>query len=258
MTEFLQDNNLPTKALLIVDNASSHKIDVQDNNFRIIFLPPNATALIQPLDQNVLRSTKLRYRNKLISHIISSDLNVIVALKNIDLKIVFEFLASAWYSLSVDLIANAWIPLLSPDEDTTTNVVTMDESSDSDAEMSMTVAEIANRQTENNNILNQNQSDTELDDLAIERDESILQDVGITRSLLSELDPTSTDYSIEEIINWNDDTVGHGYFEDDDHDDEDEDGTDDESNNNKHMIDRISHQQGFEALNVVHDYLIHV
>lgn len=132
-------NNLPAKALLIVDNGTSHKIDRQDDNFRLIFLPPNATALIQPLDQNVLRSTKIRYRNKLLSHIISSSLDIANALKTIDLALVFQFVSDAWNSLPPELVSVAWKPLLSPDEILATNVETLGNAinSNSDKEMSL-------------------------------------------------------------------------------------------------------------------------
>lgn len=248
MTEFLQQNNLPSKALLIVDNASSHKIDVSDDNFRIIFLPPNATALIQPLDQNVLRSTKLRYRNKLISHIISTGSDIVTALKQIDLKIVFEFIAAAWYSLSEELVATAWKALLSPDEDTITNVVPMDEDSDTDDEMMLTVAQLKDRLNKEQNEIN-----IENDPLINERDQIILQDVSVTKLLLNELDPFSKEYSAEEIIDWNDDI---GDLDDYDEDEEDDDETIDTNNNNSKEIFRVSHQQGFESLNQSYRYLL--
>lgn len=252
VTEFLQQNNLPPKALLIVDNASAHKIEISDDNFRIIFLPPNATALIQPLDQNVLRSTKLRYRNRLISHIISTGSDIISALKQIDLKIVFEFLAAAWYSLSEELVATAWKVLLSPDEDTTVNVESMDEDSDSDEEMSLTVAELRDRQNRE-----ASQRPVEHDSLANERDQILLEDVNVTQLLLNELDPDSQEYSTEEIIDWNDD-IGDldDYDEDDNSDDETIDTHENDNNNNAKEIFRISHQQGFEALNLSYRYLL--
>lgn len=232
MIEFLQHNNLPKKAVLIVDNASSHKIDV---NFRIIFLPPNATALIQPLDQNVLRSTKLRYRNKLISHIISTSSGIVNTLKTINLRNIFEFLAEAWNSIPAELIATAWKPLLSPNVETTPNVETLGESSDSDEEMTMTVAELRDRQNNEIELLN-------------EHDQSVLDDVSVTLSLLSELDPSATEYSVEEIIDWNDDTIAFEDYDDDGNDDE----NDDEKDDNTERISHISHQQGFDVLNMAY------
>ena len=46
-------NNFEHKALLILDNAPGHSPNLDDlsDNVQVIFLPPNTTCLIQPMDQ---------------------------------------------------------------------------------------------------------------------------------------------------------------------------------------------------------------
>lgn len=43
--------NLPRKAILILDNASSHPDtdELHDGNIKTMFLPPNVNALCQPM-----------------------------------------------------------------------------------------------------------------------------------------------------------------------------------------------------------------
>lgn len=47
---------------LVVDNCSAHKIDVELKAVKLIFLPANTTASLQPMDQGVIRAVKTHYR----------------------------------------------------------------------------------------------------------------------------------------------------------------------------------------------------
>ena len=75
---FLESKFLPVNALLILDNAPSHPPEDQlvkftkDGKIWTIFMPPNVTPLIQPMNQNAIHLVKLQYRNSLLSKIISS------------------------------------------------------------------------------------------------------------------------------------------------------------------------------------------
>lgn len=67
--EHLKSQNIPQKAVLLIDNAPSHPgesvFKSENGNFFIKFLPPNVTALIQPMDQGVIASMKKKIQNKL-------------------------------------------------------------------------------------------------------------------------------------------------------------------------------------------------
>uniref|UniRef100_A0A1B6DUU2 DDE-1 domain-containing protein n=1 Tax=Clastoptera arizonana TaxID=38151 RepID=A0A1B6DUU2_9HEMI len=69
---FLEKKTLPRKAVLLLDNATTHPDTeyLQDKDIKAIFLPPNITFLIQPMDQGVLAALKKRYRRKLLSSLI--------------------------------------------------------------------------------------------------------------------------------------------------------------------------------------------
>lgn len=65
--------------LLVLDNATCHpKIEL--SNVQLLFLPPNTTSVIQPLDQGIIQCFKLQYRKLQIRHLISGiDANVMNA-----------------------------------------------------------------------------------------------------------------------------------------------------------------------------------
>ncbi|XP_014285598.1 jerky protein homolog-like [Halyomorpha halys] len=92
----LKDKNLPQKAILLLDNAPSHPTDLKKNEVRTIFLPPNVTPLIQPMDQGVIESLKRRYRSKFLSSLIektATGFSLMEAVKSINIKDVIYMLA---------------------------------------------------------------------------------------------------------------------------------------------------------------------
>jgi hypothetical protein len=62
---------------MILDNASSHVVTfakvgkscgfstLELSNMILVFLPPNVTSVVQPLDQGIIASSKFQYKNKL-------------------------------------------------------------------------------------------------------------------------------------------------------------------------------------------------
>jgi hypothetical protein len=58
---YLKDINLDFKLLLLLDNAPGHPKDLQQPNVKVIFLPPNTTSLIQPINQGIIATFKAFY-----------------------------------------------------------------------------------------------------------------------------------------------------------------------------------------------------
>ncbi|GFT83129.1 tigger transposable element-derived protein 1 [Trichonephila clavipes] len=54
---YMKEKSLDFKVLLIVDNAASHP-QSEHPNLQLVFLPPNTTSLIQPLDQDLIETFK--------------------------------------------------------------------------------------------------------------------------------------------------------------------------------------------------------
>ena len=74
------------KALLLIDNYSVHPDELRsrDGSVTCLFLPPNKTTPIQPMDQGVLQAMKNRYKRKLIQKVIcSQDIDQTQTIKDI-------------------------------------------------------------------------------------------------------------------------------------------------------------------------------
>lgn len=114
--EFLTTANKPLKALLILDNAPSHPKENHintDPNFRVLFLPPNCTAILQPMDQNLIQNIKVRYRKNILNHILlKDDANITSVLKAFNLRNAVLLLNSAWLDITKNNIAKSWSNLL--------------------------------------------------------------------------------------------------------------------------------------------------
>ena len=58
---YLKSKNLHYKALLFLDNTPGHPRETMHPNIKVTFLPPNTTALLQPMDQEIIQAFKLYY-----------------------------------------------------------------------------------------------------------------------------------------------------------------------------------------------------
>ncbi|GBO17361.1 hypothetical protein AVEN_123255-1 [Araneus ventricosus] len=80
-----------------------------------MFLPPNTTALIQPMSQNVIQNVRLGYLKLLLENILNDPVhneNVEKILTNLNLKDVVFSLANCWAYVSTLLINKSWKNLL--------------------------------------------------------------------------------------------------------------------------------------------------
>lgn len=63
--KYLQENNLPMQALLVLDNAPAHPPNLEDDLLeefkfiKVLYLPPNTTPILQSMDQQVISNFKL-------------------------------------------------------------------------------------------------------------------------------------------------------------------------------------------------------
>jgi len=115
--KYLASNNLPRKAILLLDNASTHPIvdELKDRDIKAVFLPPNVTAICQPMDQGVLQALKLKYCRRLLCCLISAidnDEDYISALKKIDVLDVIRWVAEGWEEITPISIVSSWKILL--------------------------------------------------------------------------------------------------------------------------------------------------
>ena len=72
------------------------------DSIKAMFLPPNETAICQPMDQGILETIKRNYRRKLLSTVIEEieeGQDMIEKLKRINVKDVDYWVARAWACL---------------------------------------------------------------------------------------------------------------------------------------------------------------
>lgn len=115
--KYLNDNNLPRKAILVLDNAPSHPAtdELQDGDIKTLFLPPNVTPLCQPMDQGVLAALKNKYRRRLLTCLITAidnDEDVLQRLKKVDVLDVIRWVSEGWEEISSISLVRSWKILL--------------------------------------------------------------------------------------------------------------------------------------------------
>ncbi|XP_054085121.1 tigger transposable element-derived protein 6-like [Zeugodacus cucurbitae] len=96
---------------LIVDNAPCHNTDEKFSNITIEFLPPNTTALIQPLDQGIIHSFKMEYRQILIKKQICAlekGLSIVEFLKSLTILDGINYANRAWNLVKQQTISNCF------------------------------------------------------------------------------------------------------------------------------------------------------
>lgn len=109
---FLQKRNLPEKALLVLDNAPGHgPNDVlmsKDGRIKTLFMPPNCTPLLQPMDQNIIQMVKKRYKKKILLEAVSRNDDITATLKSINLKDAVFMVAAVWDTVPQSAIRSSW------------------------------------------------------------------------------------------------------------------------------------------------------
>lgn len=110
---YLKSQKLPIKAILVLDNAPTHPGELDcEEDIKLVFLPPNVTSLIQPMDQGVIQSMKRRYRRKFLSEILErtehAETGLISALKTINIKDVIYMLAAAFDGMPHTTFVKSW------------------------------------------------------------------------------------------------------------------------------------------------------
>ncbi|XP_033222470.1 uncharacterized protein LOC117176340 [Belonocnema kinseyi] len=107
------------KVVLLLDNAPCHpsldELNAVNENFEVVYLPPNVTASNQPMAQGLIGTTKKLYKKNLLRRLLISEKpeGAIRFLKELDLPDCFGMLSLAWDAVKSSTLQKAWKPLLS-------------------------------------------------------------------------------------------------------------------------------------------------
>lgn len=112
VTAFLKLKNLPLRAVLVLDNCSAHcssdELKTDDGAFKTVFLPPNTTAILQPMDQNIIQMVKANYRQKLMREVLGRPGEFHENIKRINIKDAIFWVAEAWDEVPAESISKSW------------------------------------------------------------------------------------------------------------------------------------------------------
>lgn len=116
------------KALLLLGNApaypSEEKLVITDGKIRAMFLPPNTTSVIQPMDQGVISAYKHRYQQRNLDEVLvvieedddiendTRDQCTLQKMKNYTIKSAIFNIANSWKDFKISTLANSWKNLL--------------------------------------------------------------------------------------------------------------------------------------------------
>lgn len=92
--------------LMLLDNCPSHPHNVRLQNVKLLYLPPNATSVCQPLDQGIIQNFKLKYRGAVLRQIVN-QLETNDAWK-IDVLDAILLIRRAWDSVTASCITNCF------------------------------------------------------------------------------------------------------------------------------------------------------
>ena len=120
--KFCKDNKIEYKILLLIDNAPAHPstevLQSKDKKVKSMFLPPNTTSILQPMDQGILESTKRLYKKFLLRHILleneTNSMAIPQILKNLTIKEAVYWSAQAWDEIKAETLRKGWNKLLLP------------------------------------------------------------------------------------------------------------------------------------------------
>ncbi|XP_055708779.1 jerky protein homolog-like [Phlebotomus papatasi] len=115
--EHLDKCGLPRKAILLLDNAPVHPAaeELVSGGIKVLYLPPNCTATVQPMDQNVLEALKRKYRRSFIRFLLrelEDGDDLMSAIKKVNLLRAIHWLRDAWDEVERKTIVRSWKNLL--------------------------------------------------------------------------------------------------------------------------------------------------
>jgi len=117
--KYLREENLPEKAVLLLDNAPGHPpgleedLEAEFNFIKIKFLPANTTSILQPMDQQVISNFKKLYTKHMFQRCFDASSFTSLTLREFwkdhyHILHALQVIAMAWDEVSVRTLNAAW------------------------------------------------------------------------------------------------------------------------------------------------------
>ena len=117
--KYLEENNLPLRCLLLMDNAPAHPpgveedLDMEYDFIKVKFLPPNTTPLLQPMAKQVISNFKKLYTKELFSRCFQVTNDTELTLRDywkdhFNILHCINLIDKAWNDVSTPTLKSAW------------------------------------------------------------------------------------------------------------------------------------------------------
>ncbi|XP_064093866.1 tigger transposable element-derived protein 1-like [Macrobrachium nipponense] len=117
--KYLKDNNLPLRALLVLDNAPAHPPQIEEeildeyNFVKVLYPPPNTTSILQPMDQQVISNFKKLYTKHLFRCCFEVTENTNLTLRefwkdHFNIAIGLKIIDIAWQGVTKRTLTSTW------------------------------------------------------------------------------------------------------------------------------------------------------
>ncbi len=102
----LNSLNLEEKAVLLIDNCPAHpmKLESSDGKIKALFLPPDSSSLIMPMNQGPITYLKRKYRTNLLRNSVFDE----SFLKNYNVRSAIYSLVNIWREMPENLLCSSW------------------------------------------------------------------------------------------------------------------------------------------------------
>nr|XP_033330929.1 tigger transposable element-derived protein 1-like [Megalopta genalis]XP_033330930.1 tigger transposable element-derived protein 1-like [Megalopta genalis]XP_033330931.1 tigger transposable element-derived protein 1-like [Megalopta genalis] len=113
--QYQEEKQISGKVILLLDNCEAHKALLQeDKDFKIMYLPPNTTSILQPMDQGIVEKTKRIFRQKLLQRVLTYDKGINEFYADYTIKNCIDILSESWSEITQNDIKNASNKIINP------------------------------------------------------------------------------------------------------------------------------------------------
>lgn len=117
--KYLEENGLPLKCILVLDNAPAHPPGLEEqihpdfDFIKVLYLPPNTTSILQPMDQQVIANFKKLYTKHLFKRCFEVTESTQLTLREFwkshyDIVHCLKIIEKAWGEVSRRTLKSAW------------------------------------------------------------------------------------------------------------------------------------------------------
>ncbi|XP_033334442.1 jerky protein homolog-like [Megalopta genalis] len=112
---YQEEKQISGKVILLLDNCEAHKVSLQqDEDFKIIYLPPNTASILQPMNQGIIEKTKRVFRQKLLQRVLTYDGGINEFYADYTIKNCIDILSESWSEITQSDIKNASNKIINP------------------------------------------------------------------------------------------------------------------------------------------------